>query len=118
MFRVTAARVRDAYGYLRSLPPFNKWDLPAPGALEFRLSRDVSQHGAFEQDGKRAIIVNPETHVTLDALLITVAHEMVHLRQAVLGRLNTATQAKAHNAEFQRWAKSVCVAMGWDPQRF
>jgi hypothetical protein len=37
------------------------------------------------------------------------------LRQDMLDRLPAK---EPHNAEFRRWAKAVCVALGFDVQRF
>lgn len=115
MLKVTDERVREAYLFLRGLPPFSKWDLPTAGACTFGLLRGVSHHAEYLKDGKHLILVNPDTHITLTDLLMSVAHEMVHQRQQLVGRLPVK---EPHNAEFRRLAKQVCAATGWELQKF
>jgi hypothetical protein len=115
MFKVTDERVREAYLFLRGIPPFSKWGLPPAGECTFGLMSG-SHHAEYVKDGKHLILVNPDTHITLTDLLMSVAHEMVHQRQQIVGRLPCIKDA--HNSEFRRWAKQVCAATGWDLQKF
>lgn len=114
MFKVTEDRIRDAYLYLRTLPPFSRWALPPAGECNFGLLHG-SDHAEYLKDGKHWIRVNAATHITLMETLRTVAHEMCHLRQQLR---NGVMPAEPHNAEFRRLRKSVCAAMGWDLQSF
>lgn len=115
MFKVTDARIRDAYVYLRNLPPFNRWNMPAASECTFALLID-RHHAEYCKDGKHIIAVNPDTHITLGDLHMSVAHEMVHQRQQMLGRLPMVKDP--HNAEFRRMAKTVCAQLGFDLQKF
>jgi len=116
MFKVTDSAIRDAYLYLRSLPPFTRWNLPPAGDCTFGLLVGASHHAEYVKDGKHLILVNADTHITLTDMLMSVAHEMCHQRQEILGRLPLVKDS--HNAEFRRMAKQVCSAMGWDLQKF
>jgi hypothetical protein len=116
MFKVTDERVREAYLFLRGLPPFNRWDMPPASKCTFGLLVGASHHAEYVKDGKHLILVNADTHITLTDTLMSVAHEMVHQRQQILGRLPLVKDS--HNAEFRRMAKQVCSAMGWELQKF
>ena len=116
MLKVNEDRVRESYLYLRGLSPFSKWDLPPAGACEFGLVRG-SHHADYLKDGKHVIRVNPDTHIRLEDLLMSVAHEMVHQRQQLVGRL-PRNPDRSHNAEFRRLAKQVCAELGFDLQKF
>lgn len=116
--RVTPARIQAAYAYLRGLPPFDKWDLPPPGRMEFDLERDPADHASFLGESPPRLCVNPHLHHTLDSLHISVAHEMVHLRQHLLGRLSPETPNDGHNTEFRRLSAQVCRSLGFDVQTF
>jgi len=116
MFKVTDERVREAYLFLRGIPPFSKWELPPAGACTFGLLKGASHHAEYVKDGKHLILVNPDTHITLTDLLMSVGHEMVHQRQQLVGRLPLTRDS--HNAEFRRLSKQVCAATGWELQKF
>lgn len=116
MFNVTDTRVRDAYLYLRTLPPFTRWNMPPASECVFGLLRKASHHAEYVKDGKHLILVNPDQHITLVDTLMSVAHEMVRLRQEMLGRLSQ--KKDPHNAEFRRLAKQVCSHAGFDLQKF
>ena len=75
-----------------------------------------SHYAEYVKDGKHYMLVNADTHITLTDHLMSVAHEMCHQRQELLGRLPKVKDS--HNAEFRRMAKQVCSAMGWDLQKF
>lgn len=116
MFKVTDERVREAYLFLRGIPPFSRWNLPPASECIFGLLLGESHHAEYIRDGKHFILVNADTHITLTDHLMSVAHEMVHLRQELLGRL--PIHADGHNTEFRRMAKQICAATGWDLQKF
>lgn len=113
--KVTTDLIRQCYLFLKQVHPFSNWELPPPGECEFGLLSG-GHHAEYIRDGKHFIIVNPDTHIALNDLLMSVAHEMVHLRQELKGRL--PEKGDGHNAEFRRLAKQVCASLGWDLQRF
>lgn len=116
---VKAADVRAAYEFLRTLEPFHRWKLPPACVIKFQIRRDPSAHGAFDWDGERlrSIAINDDTHTTLNQLLASVAHEMIHVKQHMLGRLPD-DPAKHHNALYRRMRKRVCQSLGFDIQTF
>jgi hypothetical protein len=117
--KVTSAQVRDAYLYLRAHAPFNRWELPPAGKINFALTNDPTSHAVFSTcTGELpTLAINPSLHLTMPALLTSVAHEMVHLRQHLVGRLNIAKNG-GHNAEFRRLSAQVCRALGFDATHF
>ena len=99
-------------------PPFARWDLPPVGTLRFEVLRgtDVAEYSVDQRD-RSCIAVNADMHTRLAEVIESVAHEMIHLRQDLLGRLPD-THAKQHNAEWRRMARVVCRNLGFDVQRF
>ena len=115
---VTTRRLRAVYAFLQHMPPFERWDLPAVGTIRFEILRDSDAGEYFVDDRDRHhIAVNADTHITLLQMVETVAHEMVHLRQDLLGKLPEIKTEK-HNQEFRRLARVVCRNLGFDVQRF
>lgn len=108
---ITHRQVRAAYEFLRQCPPFNQWGLPPAEALRFGTfkSRD-SQADYTPKQGR--IRVSRNRVATADRLLVTVAHEMVHLTQELMGSRDT------HNAMFYALAADVCEQLGFDPKEF
>lgn len=112
---VTPKVLKSAYSHLRSLKPFNRWNLPPPDKVRFALhcGRD---HAVYMNHTRPHIEVNRDTHTTHVQILMSVAHEMVHLRQDIQGRLPIS--ANPHNAAFRRMARAICAEFGWDVQVF
>ena len=48
--KVTDGMERDAYAYLRTLAPFTRWSLPAPGDCTFGLLIGASHHAEYIDD--------------------------------------------------------------------
>ena len=116
MSLVTPKRLRETYAYLRGCKPFSAWHLPDSTDLKFEVlqGRDHAQYDPNQR--KHLIRVNDLMHLTLEQLFASMAHEMVHLRQELLGRL--PYQKDPHNSDFRRMAKSVCHHLGFDVQKF
>ena len=115
--KVTPDTIRDAYAYLRKLPPFSRWGLPLPGKVVFELEKNPADHATFLDTSPPVLTVHPHLHTTLQQLHMSVAHEMVHLRQHMLGRLNPDHNG-AHNTEFRRLSSLVCRHLGFNVQHF
>ena len=114
---MTPKRLRAVYTLLQQAPPFDRWGLPPPTEVKFEVLSD-EDHGEYsvDWDDRHYIAINADTHLTLHQVLESVAHEMIHLRQQMLGRF--PGQKDAHNAEFRRLRRVVCRALGFDVQRF
>jgi len=104
------------YEFLRSLEPFNGYSLPHADEVEFTVAADSRVHGiyALKPSGGHEIIISRSTNGHVSTLTLFMAHEMIHLYQAI-----TKTRNKnMHNAEFMRIAAEVCMVHGYDPQLF
>lgn len=114
--RLTPEALRAAYEFLRGMPPFNRWRLPAPDYISFEVTSSTIDHGIYHapKDGPHRIKISGAVNGHTATLLMTMAHEMVHLYQQVSG---TATRAQ-HNAQFKRLAAQVCRHHGFDPKAF
>lgn len=102
-----------AYEYLARIKPFSSWKLPVSNAVEFEINRSQMLQGEYSPD-PHTIKVSSEHCKTHQAVLETVAHEMVHLhleRAGGYGHLD-------HDKDFQKCAKAVCKAFGWKTKGF
>lgn len=101
-----------AYSYLLTTPPYHKWHLaallPHPDALIFKVSHHKGTMGLLAHY-PLAISISCREVRTTDALLRTMAHEMIHLHLHLLGRADSSD----HGAAFHRLALLVCRSHGW-----
>lgn len=116
---ITPEMVERAYELLRATPPFRGWRLPEADEVAFHAVHIKGPHkgcqGEHWFDGERHHIrINPKRHHTLASLLMTLAHEMVHLRENML----SVRADVMHGREFQKMAKIVCCAHGFDRGQF
>lgn len=112
---VTPTVLRSAYAHLRTLRPFSRWNLPPADKVKFALHIG-HDHAQYTNLTIPYIEVNRDTHTTHQQILMSVAHEMCHLRQDLLGRLPFSKNP--HNAQFRRMARTICHEFGWDVQVF
>ncbi len=111
MIEVSKAAVIAAYELLRTQRPFLSWKLPDSAELEFVITS--ARHYADCLDGR--IRVSRACHGQLNTLLMTVAHEAIHLHQQ---RKKLETPNTEHNADFRKRAARVCRIHGFDPKVF
>ena len=99
-----------AYDYLRSTPPFNRWGLPPSKDVGFRVTRSHREAGVCEvlDSGKIRVGMSSVLHGHSASILVTMGHEMIHVRQFL--RNDPATHGKA----FQKMAEQVCEKHGFD----
>ena len=105
------------YASLRLCPPFRRWALPEAGAVRFVVTRHKDREGHYtriQRTDKHYICVSNARIGHFDSLAVVMAHEMIHLCQAVSGH---ETRAQ-HNADFRRRAALVCKTLGFDPNIF
>lgn len=118
MSLATPRRLRAIYEFLVLFPPFARWQLPESGRIRFEVFPQADPYGEFTVEGERMCIrVSTALHWTLPTLIVTVAHEMAHLRQHMRGRL-PGDMGNAHNAEFHRAARLICQHLGFDGEKF
>lgn len=97
-----------AYQYLQATPPFRKWRLPPADEIIFKVSNALTLHGQLTHYPP-AIALSAKTTRTTEAILSTMAHEMIHLHLHLVG----APTSNLHNAEFHRLARLVCRHHGF-----
>ena len=112
---ITPAMLEAAYDLLRQTPPFRRWGLPDPDDLEFRavpLPNGDQGELAKLSDGSLRLTVNPERHKTIASMMMTLAHEVAHIRQHQLKKKDH------HGASFQKLAEAICKVHCWDRGQF
>lgn len=103
-----------AYEYLRATPPFNRWKLPSATHIKFIATKAAKTAGHCEvlDSGKICVAVSDTLHGHSQAVLTTMAHEMVHVWQFLNGKPGT------HGAIFKQKAEQICRKHGFDPLGF
>lgn len=75
---ITDKTIKSMYSLLRSMPPFNKWNLPPAHKIKFKVRHDLDLLGhMYMKPFKMEIGTKHQEH--FESVLTTVAHEMVHL---------------------------------------
>lgn len=109
---VTKKSILLAYQMLRGMAPFCGWKLPTK--IETRVVSDASMFGSFETEPS-LITISTARVWDVNQLVATVAHEMIHLHQHRLKRLDADNP---HDAFFLECAREVCVSLGFDKENF
>lgn len=110
---LTPAHVEAAYECLRAFEPFDRLELPEAESVEFVVSRHRDRAGDHRHTGvDHRITVSSYWIGSIDQLMQTVAHEMIHLVQ------HERKQRRTHGAEFKRLAEMICDTCGWDRKAF
>lgn len=111
--RITPELMRQVYDLLRSTRPFCRWELPSGEFVKFGIIRQPQTAGDYTRlpNGHR-IRLSDKVIGRWDMLIPTMAHEMVHLKQAMIGK------EPWHGAVFKRLASQVCKQHGFDPKAF
>jgi hypothetical protein len=111
--RLTPDMLAAAYDFLRATQPFRAWKLPEAEEVGFHIlkTRHRSADYSFE-NGIHLIRISAACNGHTVSLLASMAHEMIHLRQQLLG------DRGHHNARFGKMAARVCRAHGFDPKSF
>ena len=107
--KFTERRLAAMYDLLRTMPPFNRWKLPPSDQVNFCASarRDCMGEHTVHRSCHR-VMVSTLKHGHFDSVLETLGHEMVHMAQAIDGEQRT------HGEGFERRARAVGKAFGWD----
>lgn len=110
---LTPETLEAMYRLLQTTPPFRAWKLPPAAVVEFRALNYRKEEGWYNVIGGRHVICVSTRHVkTLTNLLRVMAHEMVHLKDALEG------VRTHHGSSFKRAAKRVCKHHNIDPGAF
>lgn len=118
-FVITPLNLKHAYDLLSWTPPFVNLKMPKIWHNEVVTFRVVNHlngsewRGSHEWTGrKHIVVVATDCHGTIQSLLETMAHEMIHIYQ-----VETGLPAN-HGKDFQKLAKLVCDVHGFDLKRF
>ena len=117
---ITTETIAAAYEYLRTTPPFNKWNLPECDDITFKVANDPHHIGWHRVDGrgskrKHLIAISSKCVGHTQSLMATVSHEAIHLYMASTGMDRGVGE---HGAAFQKIAAKVCGIHGFDHKAF
>lgn len=107
---ITPELVENVYELLRMTPPFNRWKLPHADEVKFHIiapKRYYADH-SVELNGTHLIRVSAASVMTLSVLTQVLAHEMIHLKQAMMKARDI------HGKTFQKMAMQVCLVHHFD----
>lgn len=110
--KITTEVLRTAYDLLRLTRPYHTWGLPASSEVVFKVIRTKDWDGDYYRDKKtkkHVIRVSQGKCHTLHAVVMTVAHEMCHMKDE--------TRA-FHGWRFNQLADSVCRWHHFDRGQF
>ena len=112
---ITPEMMAAAYDYLAATKPFCDWNLPDSEDITFLVYRSKINHGEWSiVNGRHKIWVSSHFATRTDALMATLAHEMIHVHESH----NKCSGKTDHSAAFNAWAHAVCEIHGWDPVLF
>lgn len=116
-FHLTPEMIEGSYIYLRVSPPFNRWGLPEPDDLAFKVASTRNCSGWFRTapGAVDEIAISRRCVSSPAALLPVMAHEMIHLYQH---RRGIVSRRAEHNADFHRRARLVCKSLTFDYAAF
>lgn len=110
MVHITPQHLELGYELLRASPPFDEWGLPHADLVAF-YATSIDKPGRHGNQGEHwfdgemhHVRVNPHRHHSFRAMLETLAHEMCHMRQEILGTRGDIN----HGRQFQMLARAVC----------
>ena len=119
MLPLSEEMLEAAYEYLRTTPPFNKWNLPDGEDIRFHVVRARDCFAKYQRDGDlHHISVSISSVAHSDTLIEKMAHEMVHLHLELTGSESKSKSPSIHNAAFRKYATRICQIHGWDPKGF
>lgn len=106
MLHIKHTDLELGYELLRNTKPYSGWSLPHADEVEFHVvpmkGRDQAD---YHWNGTRHVIrLNSRKHHTIESMLMTLRHEMIHAREKILClRFDVA-----HGRDFNRMASQVC----------
>lgn len=109
---ITQETLIAGYQLLRVTTPFRGLRLPPSDDITFKLTKDKKLAGSCNLTDATVIEISSHFHSHLQPLLVTLAHEMIHVWE--LHKFGKAS----HGEAFQKLAHRVCRAHGFDPKVF
>lgn len=114
---LTEEMLRQAYEYICTTPPFNKWNLPESDDVKFVVTKDRNNYAVcITEKRKRKYTIQVSSALVGHTLTLmeTIAHEAIHIHEVQSG---AETRAE-HSAAFKKWAAEACRYHGFDVRRF
>lgn len=116
---LTPPILHGAYEFLRLTPPFKGWRMPVGDSVEFHVTDSKRLSGCYTLNPTdkcdHRICISQRHCKHTDQLLITMMHEMVHLREFTTGQRKPESP---HGPKFKKLAEQVCKQHGIKPQTF
>lgn len=104
---------------MRACEPFCGWGLPEADELEFQITGHGDRFGHFRFEKGRTgwpqIAVSQKLVGTHETLLLTLGHEMIHLKEFVEG---VSWGKDDHGPLFMRHARKVCKVHAFEMDDF
>jgi len=101
-----------AYELLRVTKPFSGWQLPEADEVEFRVGKSNKVYGGCgERSTGHLIELSATMNTDLTTALQTMAHEMIHLHQHMIGVRHE--RDGNHGRTFDAAAYKVCRENRW-----
>lgn len=111
--RLTPDMLARMYDYLDATEPFNEWGMPDSEDVAFRILKTKERTADYRFNaGKHEIRLSENGVGHTASIAETVAHEMIHLRQKMLGL------KQLHGRAFKKMSVAVCASHGFDPKTF
>lgn len=113
---LTPEILANTYRLLSSTLPFRNWNLPDANDVLFKVVRDKRLRGWHRfVKGKHTIAVSRNVISHTLFLMMTMAHEMVHVYE---GHVGIGREDVQHSRAFIKLADRVCAVHGFDPKMF
>jgi hypothetical protein len=111
--RLTKPLLAATYDMLRESDPFRSWKLPPSSECRFKIVRSKKIFADFcVKGGVPVYRISAAKHGHTVTLLASMAHEMIHHRQALTG------DREIHGPRFQKMAARACAVHGFDHKTF
>jgi len=118
--------IKAIYSMYRSVSPFCRWGLPPSEEVYFVPMRSKINRGHYDNtwepgDCARKVLhkIRIDRSCSLEELIHTMPHEMIHLRQQ---RAGYSTKYKNnedwHGKDFDKMARQVCKRFGFKLKKF
>lgn len=115
---LSAEMLETCYEFLKTTPPFCRWNLPEGEDVKFRVGKQAAKFAEYQWDGKQHSVAMSGAAIGHTTTLIeALAHEMIHMHLEERGWESRGSHA-THNAAFRKFAAQVCKHHGFDPKAF
>lgn len=115
---LTVEMLAATYEFLKTTPPFNRWNLQDSEDIKFRVGKHNRQFASYRWNGKQHEVTMSAGCIGHTITLIqSLAHEMIHMHLEETG-IESRGNERTHNAAFCKFAAQVCKHHGFDLKAF